>query len=166
MLRRYLVQTNPAARPWRERISPARDMKPVSSGGPERAAAGVRRIPALFARYLFFRLHEDRQSRAPVRSSVGVTGCGALRIQLLGAADLFVTKLRASEDRGSGLYRLVRHSAFAVRSLVRVTAGVFEGLGGIFQREDGANLVMLILNPLGWHTGVCLAIDAVAPQRP
>jgi transcription antitermination factor NusG len=47
---------------------------------------------------------------------------------------------------------------------VRIGAGPFDGLEGIFQREDGAERVVVLLNLLGHDTPVRVPAEWILPH--
>lgn len=168
MLRWYLVQTKPSSEALAQtnlRRQGYEVYLPLLAQTVRSCGRWRERVAALFPRYLFVRLCEGQQSLAPVRSSVGVSNVVRFGSSYSIVPDRIVSALRAQEEPSSGLHRLALRSAFAVGSLIRVTAGVFEGLEGIFEREDGADRVVVLLNLLGRHASVRIPIDAVDPRH-
>jgi transcriptional antiterminator RfaH len=156
-LRWYLVHTKPAA----ESIAGAnlgrqqyevylpRVVHPVQRGGRCRD-----RITALFPRYLFLRLNEGLQSLGPVRSSVGVTGIVRFGLDYAVVPDQIVSGLQAREDPCTGLHRMAPPPALVPGETVGISAGPFDGLQGIFEREAGADRVIVLLRLLGREVSV------------
>jgi transcriptional antiterminator RfaH len=124
----------------------------------------VDRVAALFPRYLFLRLAVGHQAMGPVRSTVGVANIVRFGNDYTAVPDAVVENLRKRADAESGLHRLHSHAPFEPGSNVRVVAGVFEGLEGVFQRESGDERVMLLLGLLGSDTLVQLPARFVLPQ--
>jgi transcriptional antiterminator RfaH len=111
------------------------------------------RITALFPRYVFVRLVEGVQALAPVRSSLGVTDIVRFGSCFAVVPDSVIDDLRSRANPESGLHHLreppLRHGA-----AVSMANGPFEGLEGIFQREAGADRVIVLLRVLGRETPV------------
>jgi transcriptional antiterminator RfaH len=117
----------------------------------------------LFPRYLFLRVIEGSQSLAPVRSSVGVAAVVRFGSRYAIVADRVVSDLRAREAPGTGLHRLSADSPLIAGSTVRMTAGPFDGLEGIFEREAGAERVVVLLRILGQDAHVRVPAAAIEP---
>ena len=118
----------------------------------------------LFPRYLFLQVH-DTQSLGPVRSTAGVSDVvrfGAMRAIV---PDRVVEEVRSRADPETGLHRLSCSTPLQPGASVRVTAGPFDGLQGIFERRAGAERVVLLLNLLGGDTRVRVPSDAVASAK-
>jgi transcriptional antiterminator RfaH len=112
------------------------------------------RIVPLFPRYLFLRLQEGIQPLGPVRSSVGVAGVVRFGCRYAVVGDEVIRRLQARADPITGLHRLSRPAPPVAGTPVQITAGPFDGLEGIFQREDGAERVVVLLKLLGQETPV------------
>jgi transcriptional antiterminator RfaH len=112
------------------------------------------RIAALFPRYLFLRLHEGWQSLGPVRSSVGVSGIVRFGLQYAVVPDEIVSGLRAREEPDTGLHRMTRPPALTPGETVGINGGPFDGLQGIFERDAGADRVIVLLRLLGHEVAV------------
>ena len=122
-------------------------------------------VAALFPRYLFLRLDEGRQSLAPVRSTFGVASIVRFGSDYAIVPDRVIHDLQAREDPESGLYRLNHRPLFAPGAAVRVAAGPFSGLEGIFQRRVGAERVVVLLDLLGRAASVRVSADFVVPSN-
>jgi transcriptional antiterminator RfaH len=122
------------------------------------------RIVPLFPRYLFLRLQEGSQPLGPVRSSVGVAGVVRFGCHYAVVDDEVIRGLHASADPVTGLHRLSRPAPLVAGATVQIAAGPFDGLEGIFQREDGAERVVVLLKLLGQETPVRVPADWVLPQ--
>jgi transcriptional antiterminator RfaH len=124
----------------------------------------VDRVAALFPRYLFLRLAVGHQAIGPVRSTVGVANIVRFGSEYTVVPDAVVEDLNGRADAETGLHRLHRRALYEPGSNVRVVAGVFEGLEGVFQRESGVERVMLLLGLLGRDTLVQLPAAFVLPR--
>jgi transcriptional antiterminator RfaH len=124
----------------------------------------VDRVASLFPRYLFLRLSVAHQSIAPVRSTLGVASIVRFGGDYAVVPDVIVDNLRMRADLETGLHRLRSPSPFEPGSNVRVVAGIFEGLEGVFQRDSGDERVVLLLGLLGRDTLVQVPAAFVLPQ--
>lgn len=120
-------------------------------------------IGPLFPRYLFLHLDEGSQSLNPVHSTLGVTNVVRFGPRYAIVPGEIVAGLRAHADPTSSLYRLGDQSAFSRGECVTITAGPFEGLAGIFERGEGCERVLILLDLLGQDARVELPIDIVVP---
>jgi transcriptional antiterminator RfaH len=124
----------------------------------------VDRITSLFPRYLFLRLAVGHQSMGPVRSTLGVANIVRFGYEYAIVPDAVVESLRVRAHPHTGLHRLNGPSSFEPGSNVRIVAGVFEGLEGVFQRESGDERVLLLLGLLGRDTLVQVPAEFVLTQ--
>jgi transcriptional antiterminator RfaH len=124
----------------------------------------VDRIVALFPRYVFLRLAVGRQAMGPVRSTVGVSTVVRFGFDYAVVPDLIIEDLQRRADAQTGLHHLQGSAPLEPGSNVRVVAGVFDGLEGIFQRESADERVVLLLGLLGRDTVVQLPAAFVLPQ--
>jgi transcriptional antiterminator RfaH len=121
-------------------------------------------ITSLFPRYLFLRLSVGHQAIGPIRSTVGVANIVRFGFQYTVVPDAVIENLRARADTQTGLHSLHCRTPFEPGCHVRIVAGVFEGLEGVFQRESGDDRVILLLGLLGRETLVQLPAGIVTPQ--
>ena len=124
----------------------------------------VNRVASLFPRYLFLRVTVGQQAMGPVCSTVGVANIVRFGYDYTVVPDAVVENLRMRADPASGLHRLQSPALFEPGSAVRVVAGLFDGLQGVFQRESGEERVVLLLGLLGRDTLVQLPAAFVLPQ--
>jgi len=168
MLRWYLIHTKPSGEALAERnldrqgydVYLPRALQAVRSGGRWRD-----RIVALFPRYLFLRLNEGLQALTPVRSTLGVAGVVRFGARYTIVPDQVICELRARADPVSGLHRLSCRSRLFAGAAVRISTGPFEGLEGVFERQAGADRVVVLLRLLGQNASVCDSIDSVLLSR-
>lgn len=123
------------------------------------------RIVALFPRYLFLALKEGLQSLAPVRSSSGVKEVVRFGGRYAHVPDQVVLGLLAREDSVTRLHRLNKVVPLLAGTLVKVTEGPFDGLQGIFDREEGVDRVVILLRLLGCEAAVELPAGCVLPGQ-
>lgn len=123
----------------------------------------VDRVVSLFPRYLFVEIDATRQSLAPVRSTVGVVNVVSFgSMPAVVPADI-VNGLMRCADPASGLHFLDHNRKLQSGSPVTITAGAFEGLNGIFEKEVGNHRVIVLLRLLGLDTPVRLNAHYVSP---
>src|SRR5256885_13535638 len=146
MLRWYLVYTKPLC----EAIAQANLERQGYQVHLPRLVQSVRwrqerreRIVPLFPRYLFLRLREGSQPLGPVRSSLGVSGVVRFGCRYAVVADEVICRLQARADALTGLHRLTNPAPLVTGEAVRIATGPFDGLEGIFQREDGTDRVVV-----------------------
>ena len=113
-----------------------------------------KRITALFPRYLFLQLDEGRQSLRPVHSTIGVAAVVRFGFQYTVVPEAVIRELQMRGDSTTGLHLLTGTPMLARGAKVRVSAGAFDGLEGIFQRSAGADRVVVLLSLLGQNTSV------------
>lgn len=164
MLRWYLIHTKPS----RESLAEANLQRQGYTVHLPRMLQSVRRhgqwrecIAPLFPRYLFLQLSEGRQALSPVRSSLGVAGIVRFGANYAIVPDQIITELRLRADPETGLHRLANRPVLARGATVHITAGPFEGLDGVFEREAGSARVVVLLNLLGQDASVRVPADFV-----
>jgi transcriptional antiterminator RfaH len=152
MLRWYLVHTKPS----REAVAQENLERQNFEVYYPRLSHSVRwrhrlkeQVTALFPRYLFLRLDEGRQSLGPVHSTVGVTNVVQFGLRCKVVPDDVIRELRKRADLKTGLHHLLRPTLLNRGAKVRITAGPFDGLEGIFQRETSSERVVILLKILG-----------------
>ena len=168
LLRWYLIHTKPSS----EAVAQANLQRqgyevylPRVAQPARRRGQWCERVGPLFPRYLFLRLLEGRQALGPVRSSVGVADIVRFGSRFGVVPDSVIRELQARTDPVSGLHRLVKSLRLQHGAPVRITLGPFDGLEGVFEREDGAERAVVLLNFLGRDTAVHVSPQYVAPCR-
>jgi transcriptional antiterminator RfaH len=147
----YLIHTKPLAERLAQsnlqRQGYATYLPQVRHTGPCRQRRGC--LAALFPRYLFLQLAVGRQSLQPIHSTIGVSnivrfgmGCAIVR-------DEVIEELRSRADPATGIHTLRVAARLARGTRVRITAGPFCGIDGIFERAEGAERVTVLLKLLG-----------------
>jgi len=168
MSRWYLIHTKPSGekiaqlnleRQGYEVYFP-RVIRPV-----RRSAQWREQVVALFPRYIFLRLNEGVQALSPVHSTSGVTGVVRFGSRYAMVPEEIIEDLRSRADSESGLHRLGCRRLFEPGTAVRVTMGPFDGLEGVFQREAGADRVVVLLRLLGQYATVCIPAGFLLPSH-
>jgi len=116
---------------------------------------------ALFPRYLFLRADACRQSLAPVRSTRGAVGLVRFGMEPAVLPDVMLDAIRARAEPETGLHDNP-YLRFRPGEAVRVLAGPLAGLEGIFDCEDGARRVLVLLELLGKTHRIGMDSDAIA----
>lgn len=130
-----------------------------------RATQWHERTAPLFPRYLFLRLKEGEQSLRPVASTLGVASIVRFGSCYAVVPDFVIEELQARADPFTGLHRLSCGRRLAPGSTVKVASGPFDGLEGVFEREAGADRVLILLTILGRRAPVCVPADSIALMR-
>jgi transcriptional antiterminator RfaH len=167
MLRWYLIYTKHTAEPLAQANLARQGFEvyfPRVLRKARRAGRWIEQLGALFPRYLFVRVNEERQSLAPLRSTIGISGVVKFGGNYSAVPDAVVEELQRRADPGSGLHRLQSTSPFSPGLPIRVASGPFAGLEGVFQRELGAERVLVLLQVLGEGAGVRIPVDSIVPQ--
>jgi len=123
----------------------------------------VDRIEPLFPRYLFLCADVEKQSLAPVRSTVGITEIVRFGNEYATVPDEVVLDLMGRAEPETGLHRLLR-PLFARGDPVLVSVGPFNGLEGIFECHEGEERVLILLELLGRQTRVYMSVNQVVPH--
>lgn len=127
-----------------------------------RAGRRHERIGPLFPRYLFLHLNEGQQALGPVAFTFGVAGIVRFGSHYTVVPDKVIRDLQARAEPQSGLHRLNSKPQLAPGMAVRVSSGPFDGLEGVFEREAGADRVVVLLKLLGQNARVCVPVDSIA----
>jgi transcriptional antiterminator RfaH len=125
----------------------------------------IERIAPLFPRYLFVRFAPGRQALAPIRSTLGVSGIVCFGNEYARVPARVIENLRARAEAATGLHRLADEKPMEPGAAVRIVAGTFDGLDGIFVRPAGAERVVVLLELLGAATQVRVPAGCVEPKR-
>lgn len=164
MLRWYLIQTKPSAElvaEWNLQRQGYETYYPRAVIDGRRRGHARERIGALFPRYLFLRLDEGVQCLSPVRSTVGVASIVRFGIHYATVPDRLVSELRQRADAETGLHHVSGTALPGRGALVQITDGPLQGLEGIFEREAGADRVIVLLRLLGQTARVQVPVDHI-----
>ena len=168
MLRWYLVRTKPnaeaTARANLDRQGYESYFPRVHQPMPCRGRWRERVVP-LFPGYLFLRLDEGHQPLAPVRSTLGVACAVRFGASYAVVPDEVIHELRSRANPETGMHRLHLPDCLATGARVRIIAGPFDGLEGVFQRETGSERAIVLLSVLGQTASVRVAAGSVVPRQ-
>ena len=168
MLRWYLVRTKPNAEATAlrnlERQRYEAYLPRLSQSLPWRGQWRERVVP-LFPGYLFLGLDEGRQALAPVHSTQGVAGVVRFGASYAIVPEGILRDLRARANPATGLHCLALPERLASGAPVRIVAGPFDGLEGVFQRETGDDRAIVLLSLLGQSVSVGVPVGNVVPRR-
>lgn len=120
----------------------------------------LERIEPLFPRYVFVRLDVVRQSLGPVRNTFGVSEIVRFGEKYAVIPERVVCALIDNADPVSGLHRL-KEPRFVRGAPVHVSGGAFGGLEGVFERYEGEQRVLILLEVLGRQTRICMQAHQV-----
>jgi len=118
-------------------------------------------VEPLFPRYLFLATANDRQSLAPVRSTLGVSNLVRFGGEPATLPEAVVESLRQRQDPSTGA--CAQRSPFKRGAAVKLQAGPFTGLEGVFDIEAGENRVFVLLDFLGKINKVKVSRDWLVP---
>lgn len=121
----------------------------------------VEALEPLFPRYLFLAPAGPRQSLAPVRSTLGVSGLVRFGGQPAVIPAAVLESLRARQDPATGA--CARRSQFMPGARVEFRAGPFAGLEGVFEIESGLERAFVLIELLGKLNKVRVARDWLVP---
>jgi transcriptional antiterminator RfaH len=145
----YLIHTKPLA----ERLAQVNlQRQGYATYLPEVRPSGhrrQRRVAALFPRYLFLQLAVGRQSLQPIHSTIGVSNIVRFGTRCAIVRDEVIDELRSHADPVTGIHTLRSPARFIRGTRVRITAGPFCGIDGVFERAEGAERVTILLTLLG-----------------
>jgi transcriptional antiterminator RfaH len=122
-----------------------------------RGALAVTEEP-LFTRYLFVQLDTGNQARswAPIHSTRGVARLVRFGSEPARVSDELIAALREQEAQSVEVKPM-----FQPGQSVRITAGPFAGLEGIFQMADGQLRAMVLIEMLSRPVAVPVAPNAL-----
>ena len=160
----YLVHSKPASEVTAEENLQRQDYEvylPRLTRTVRRRGRRYERIVPLFPRYLFVRVNRLTQSLGPVLSTRGVSDVVRFGQQYATVPSAMLELLRHRADRESGLHRLQEPGLPKPGTVVRIAEGPFNGLDGIFEREAGADRVVILIDLLGSQTKVQVPVNAM-----
>ncbi len=128
-----------------------------------RAGKWTDTVEPLFPRYLFVSPTDERQSLAPVRSTLGVCELVKFGGQPATVAETVLNALRGQFDPVSGA--CTSQSVFKPDAPVKFCAGPFMGLEGVFAAVSADARVFVLLDFLGKTNKVKVNRDWLEPAH-
>jgi transcriptional antiterminator RfaH len=125
-------------------------------------ARKVETVPApLFPRYLFVRIDMDAQRWRSIQSTFGVSRLITNGPDPAPLAREVLHVLRAREDEG-GFVVMNHRAAFAMGEKVRILAGAFSDVVGLFDGLGDRERVAILLDLLGQKVRVSIDVNMIA----
>ena len=118
-------------------------------------------VEPLFPRYLFIRVDPDEYSLAPLRSTQGVAGLVRFGQNLTPVPDNIIDYLRQAENPDTHLVH-AQEWPHQCGDAVQVLEGAFKGLTGVFQAATPEDRALLLIELLGRHNTVSVAMATIA----
>lgn len=118
-------------------------------------------IEPLFPRDLFLRADAERQSRALIRSMLGVIDLTRFAGLPARVPDEIIAQLR--QDSGPDCIINLPSSTLHLGDTVQIVDGPFVGLSGLYSQESGEQRAIILLLLLGGERAVTRPLDAVLP---
>jgi transcriptional antiterminator RfaH len=115
----------------------------------------------LFPRYLFIQVDPDKDSLAPVRSTLGVAGLVRFGQLLRPVPDTVIDYIKQLEDPQTE-QRQAETWPHQPGDTLEVLEGPFASLTGIYQMPLGENRALLLIELLGRSNSVAVAKEALA----
>jgi len=116
------------------------------------------RIEPLFPRYLFLAVDVGTKALAPVRSTVGVNDLVRFGGKYATVRQEIIEELMRRADPQTGLHHLAQ-PRFRRGEHVRIAEGPFERIEGVFERYDGEERALILLDVLGRASRVRVPLD-------
>jgi transcriptional antiterminator RfaH len=118
-------------------------------------------VEPLFPRYLFIQVDPDKDSLAPVRSTLGVAGLVRFGQLLRSVPDTVIDYIKLLEDPQTE-QRQAETWPHKPGDTLEVLEGPFASLTGIYQMPLGENRALLLIELLGRSNSVAVAKEALA----
>ena len=123
-----------------------------------RSQGMVEIVQPLFPRYLFVSLTAKEQSIAPVRYTAGVSNLVRFSVDYVPVPQGMIEALQAREDPETGFHQLTAPNLKQGDS-VRIEAGAFAGIEGVFEARSGHDRVIVLFELLGQQVRTEIAIE-------
>ena len=107
----------------------------------------VNRLESLFPRYIFIQLDIEIDNWSPIRSTLGVSGFVRFGLHPAVVPNELISYLKANEDKLET--QAVALEEFQLDEKIEVLGGIFKGYEGIFQKPDGKDRALVLLQFLG-----------------
>ncbi len=123
-----------------------------------RSQGMVEIVEPLFPRYLFVSVRDKEQSISPIRNTAGVSKLVRFSVDYVPVPQGMIEALRAREDPDTGFHRLTTPN-LKQGDRVRIQAGAFAGIEGVFEALAGRDRVIVLFELLGQPARTEIAID-------
>jgi transcriptional antiterminator RfaH len=160
----YAVQTKPRQETVAEQNLQRQDFVtylPQISLRKRKRNSWVDAVEPLFPRYLFIQVDPDKDSLAPVRSTLGVAGLVRFGQLLRPVPDTVIDYIKQLEDPQTE-QRQAETWPHQPGDTLEVLEGPFASLTGIYQMPLGENRALLLIELLGRSNSVAVAKEALA----
>ncbi len=119
-------------------------------------------IEPLFPRYLFVQLSLGIDDFAPIRSTTGVLNLVRFGNHPATIPHQAIAAIQQQEQQLLGEAK--NHPDWKPGDRVEIVAGPFAGLNGIFEKENDAERVIILLEMLGRSNRVTVDFDSLVPM--
>ena len=160
----YAVQTKPRQETVAEQNLQRQDFVtylPRISLRKRKRNSWVDAVEPLFPRYLFIQVDPDKDSLAPVRSTLGVAGLVRFGQLLRPVPDTVIDYIKQLEDPQTE-QRQAETWPHQPGDTLEVLEGPFASLTGIYQMPVGEDRALLLIEMLGRINSVAVAKEALA----
>ena len=131
--------------------------RPIAVREQRRRGKLVKVTESLFPRYMFIELDVERDNWSPIRSTYGVSGFVQFGGTPMSVPESLVENLRHREAQYQG--RAIDLDRFHKGDVVVIKSGPFEGLNAVFERYNGEERAILLMNIL--HEQAKVAVSPV-----
>lgn len=115
----------------------------------------VKVTESLFSRYMFVRLDAENDNWESIRSTYGVANFVRFGSMPLSVPESLVSNLRMRENQFQE--RAIDLDRFQQGDLIEIRSGPFEGLNAVFERYNGEERAILLMNILNEQTKVAMS---------
>lgn len=119
-------------------------------------------IEPLFPRYLFLQINPNRNSMAPIRSTIGVSSIVRFGTSPCEVPTKVIDYLKQREDQQSGVIPPER-PALMPGQRVEIATGPFSGLQAVFMQPKGSDRALILLDLLGKQNSLVLHQNSLIP---
>ena len=120
--------------------------RPLAVREQRRRGKLVKVTESLFPRYMFVELDTERDNWSPIRSTYGVSGFVRFGDVVVSAPVGLVTSLKQREAQYQD--RAIDLDSFHRGDVVSIKSGPFEGVNAVFERYNGEERAILLMNIL------------------
>lgn len=128
--------------------------RPLATRERRRRGKVIQVTESLFPRYLFINLDTVNDNWGPIQSTYGVSGMVRFGDFPLHVPDKLIEQLKQQESQFQG--NAIDLDRFQQGDVVTIGSGSFEGLNAVFERYNGEERVILLMNILNAQTKVAV----------